>query len=128
MRIEHFAIASRSEEDSKNFFSELLGLKKVREFTVSAELMEQFFGVKKEHKVIRYQNDKMEVEVFITNDESSVKDILTHICVIVEDKVKLIEKAEPMGYKFIKVPRKDSDDFYLFLKDSFGNLYEIKSS
>ena len=128
MRIEHVAIASRSEEDSKRFFSELLGLEKVREFIVSADLMDQFFGVKKDQKVVRYKNEKVEVEVFITDDESSVKDMFTHICVIVEDKIKLIDRAEPMGFKITKVARKDSDDFYLFLKDSFGNLYEIKSA
>lgn len=127
MRIEHVALASRSEEDSHKFFSVLLGLEKVREFVVTEDLMEQFFNVKKEHKVIRYKKDQMEIEVFITNDSSKIKDLFTHICLFVKDKIDLLEKAEEMGYKFIKVPRKEGNDFYLFLKDEFGNLYEIKT-
>ena len=127
MRIEHVALASRSEEDSHKFFSVLLGFEKAREFVVSEDLMEQFFNIKKEHKVIRYKNDQMEIEVFITNDNSKVKDSFTHICLFVKDKIDLLGKAEEMGYKVTKVPRKEGNDFYLFLKDEFGNLYEIKS-
>ncbi|NHJ23080.1 MAG: hypothetical protein EAX89_00795 [Candidatus Lokiarchaeota archaeon] len=127
MRIEHIAIASKSEEESEEFFSKLLGLKKIREFVISADLTEQFFNVHKDQKIIRYSNNEMEVEVFITDDESRKKDIYTHTCIIVKDKMKLIEKADLMGYNVIKVARKGNDDFYLFLKDKFGNLYEIKS-
>ena len=127
MRIEHVALASRSEEESQKFFSRLLGFEKVREFVVSEDLMEQFFNIKKEHKVIRYKNEQIELEVFITNDNSNAKDLFTHICLFVKDKSELLENALEMEYKVIKVARKEVNDFYLFLKDDFGNLYEIKS-
>jgi catechol 2,3-dioxygenase-like lactoylglutathione lyase family enzyme len=127
MRIEHIAVASKSEEESRKFFSELLGLQKVRDFIVSADLTTQFFNINKDQKIIRYSNNEMEVEVFITDDESEAKDIFTHSCLLVKNKLDLIEKATLMGYKIIKVARRQSNDFYLFLKDSFGNLYEIKS-
>jgi len=127
LKIEHLAVSSNSEEDSDNFFIKLLGLKKLRSFVVSSDLMEQFFKVKKEHKVIRYGNEGLNVEIFITDDKSKVIDKFTHICLVIEDRAKLIDKARQMNYEVIKVPRKNSDVFYLFLKDKFGNLYEIKS-
>ena len=126
MKIEHLAVSSNSEEDSDNFFIKLLGLKKLRSFVVSSDLMEQFFKVKKEHKVIRYGNEEVSIEVFITDDKSKVLDKFTHICLVIEDRAKLIDTARQMNYEVIKVPRKNSDVFYLFLKDKFGNLYEIK--
>ncbi|GAG59308.1 unnamed protein product [marine sediment metagenome] len=126
MKIEHLAVSSNSEEDSDNFFIKLLGLKKLRSFVVSSDLMEQFFKVEKEHKVIRYGNEEVSVEVFITDDKSKVLDKFTHMCLVIEDRAKLIDVARQMNYEVIKVPRKDSDVFYLFLKDKFGNLYEIK--
>jgi len=126
LKIEHLAVSSNSEEDSDNFFVKLLGLKKLRSFVVSSDLMEQFFKVKKEHKVIRYGNEEVSVEVFITNDKSKVIDKFTHMCLVIEDRAKLIDTARQMNFEVIKVPRKDSDVFYLFLKDKFGNLYEIK--
>lgn len=126
MKIEHLAVSSNSEEDSDNFFIKLLGLKKLRSFVVSSDLMEQFFKVKKEHKVIRYGNEEVSIEVFITDDKSKVLDKFTHICLVIEDRAKLINTARQMNYEVIKVPRKNSDVFYLFLKDKFDNLYEIK--
>ena len=126
MKIEHFAVSSNNEEDSDRFFIELLDMKKERAFAVSEDLMEQFFGVRKEQKIVRYGNDEVSVEAFITNDNSKVIDRFTHICLIIEDREKLIEKAKKLNFEVIKVPRKNSDGFYLFLKDHFGNLYEIK--
>jgi len=126
LKIEHLAVSSNTEEDSDNFFIKLLGLKKLRSFVVSNELMEQFFKVKKEHKVIRYGNEEVSIEVFITDDKSKVIDKFTHMCLVIEDRAKLIDTARQMNYEVIKVPRKNSDVFYLFLKDKFGNLYEIK--
>lgn len=126
MKIEHLAVSSNSEDNSDNFFIKLLGLKKLRSFVVSSDLMEQFFKVKKEHKVIRYGNEEVSIEVFITDDKSKVIDKFTHMCLVIEDRAKLIDTARQMNYEVIKVPRKNSDVFYLFLKDKFGNLYEIK--
>ena len=126
MKIEHLAVSSNAEEDSDNFFIKLLGLKKLRSFVASSELMEQFFKVKKEHKVIRYGNEDVNIEVFITDDKSKVIDKFTHMCLVIEDRAKLIDTARQMNYEVIKVSRKNSDVFYLFLKDKFNNLYEIK--
>jgi hypothetical protein len=126
LKIEHFAVSSNSEEDSEQFFIELLDMKKERAFVVSDDLMEQFFGVRKEQKIVRYRNDEMSVEAFITDDNSKAMDKFTHTCLVIKDREKLIEKAKHLNFKVIKVPRKNKDGFYLFLKDRFGNLYEIK--
>jgi len=126
LKIEHVAVSSNTEEDSDRFFIELLGMEKERAFVVSDDLIEQFFGVRKELKIIRYGKDDVSVESFITNDNSKVNDLFTHICLIIEDREKLIEKATELSFEVIKVPRKNSDGFYLFLKDNYGNLFEIK--
>lgn len=126
MKVDHIAIASPTEKESDKFFIELLGLKKVRTFSVPTNLMETFFGVKKEQEVIRYENENISVEVFITNDNSQAKDIFTHSCLTVKNRDKLVEKASWMEFTVIKVPRKNSNGYYLFIKDSFQNLYEIK--
>lgn len=124
--IEHIAVASNSEADSDKFFVELLGLKKVRSFSVSAEKMIEFFGVNQEQNFIRYDMDDLGVEVIITDDNSKSKDIFTHSCLIVEDRDKIVDKAISLGFKTIKVLRNDGNGFYLFIKDIYGNLYEIK--
>ena len=124
--LEHIAIASNNENDSDEFFVKLLGLKKTRSFIVSSDLMEKFFGVSKEQKIIRYEKEALSFEVFITNDDSKAKDVFTHSCLLIENRDDFVNKASSMGYNVVKVPRKEGEGYYLFIKDSFQNLYEIK--
>jgi len=126
LKIEHIAVSSNSEEKADEFFIELLGMRKERDFVVPEELMEQFFNVKKEQRIIRYENEDLSVEAFITDDKNHAQDRFTHTCLIVEDRMRLIEKAKKLNLEVIQVPRKNSDGFYLFLKDTYGNLFEIK--
>ncbi len=126
MKIEHIAVCANSEVDSDKFFMELLGLKKSRSFIVSANKMVKFFGVNKDQNFIRYENMNFGVEVIITEDDSKAKDIYTHPCLIIEERDKLVEKALSMGFPVIKVPRDDGSGYYLFIKDNYDNLYEIK--
>ncbi len=126
MQLEHLAIANNSEKESDKFFMNLLGCEKTRSFMVSSDLMEQFFNLKKEQKIVKYEKDNVSFEVFITDDDNHAKDILTHSCLVIEDREELVNKARLMGFETIKVPRKNDEGFYLFLKDSYKNLYEIK--
>ena len=126
MKIEHIAVSSNSEEEADEFFMNLLELKKERDFVVPEDLMEQFFNVKKAQRIIRYENEDLSIEAFITDDKNQARDRFTHTCLIVEDRIRLIERANKLNIKVIKVPRKNSEGFYLFLKDSYGNLFEIK--
>ena len=127
MKIEHVAVASNSEVNSDDFYMSLLKLQKVKSFTVSKELMNQFFGVNKDQQITRYSNDSVNIEVFITNTNEKSFDKFTHTCIIVEDRDKLVDDARKKGYQVSKVPREGSDIYYLFIKDDFGNIFEIKS-
>jgi hypothetical protein len=126
MKVEHIAVGYNSEEEADRFFIELLRLTKVRSKWVSVDLMKEFFGVNKECKFIIYTNNQVSFEVFITNDESKVQDIYTHYCLLVENQEMFLSKASSMGYNVVKVPRRDGDGYYLFIKDLFQNLYEVK--
>ena len=126
MKIEHIAVSSNSEEEADKFFINLLELKRERDFVVSEDLMEQFFSIKKAQRIIRYENEDLSVEAFITDDKNQALDKFTHTCLIVEDRIKLIERAKKLHIKVIQVPRKNSEGFYLFIQDSYGNLFEIK--
>lgn len=125
-KVDHFAVAANTKKQADKFFNGLLGLKKTREFEVNAEKMEKFFGVKKTTQLVRYENDKVAAEIFITEDKSKANDLFTHQCIIVNDKDKFLWKAETLGYEITKVPREEKNSYYLFIKDSFGNIYEIK--
>jgi catechol 2,3-dioxygenase-like lactoylglutathione lyase family enzyme len=126
MKIEHIAVGYHSEEESDRFFIELLGLKKVRSKIVSSDLMQRFFGVERDHKFVVYGNHEANFEVFITNEKGQAQDTYTHSCLLVDNRDELVVKASLMGFGIVKVPRQESGGYYLFITDSFNNLYEIK--
>lgn len=128
MKIEHVAIGYNSEEEADKFFIDLLGLKKIRSKSVSIDLMQSFFGVKKETKFVIYGDKDSSFEVFITNDDSKAHDIYSHFCLLIENRDEFVAKASSMGFDVIKVPRKEGEGYYLFVKDLFDNLYEIKEN
>ena len=128
MKFEHVGIGYNSEEEADKFFIDLLGLNKIRSKSVSKDLMQSFFGVQKESKLVLYGDDDSSFEVFIADDDSKAQDIYTHSCLFIKNRDEFVARAISMGFDVIKVPRKDSEGYYLFIKDLFNNLYEIKEN
>jgi hypothetical protein len=93
-----------------NAIPDLLDMKKTRSMTLAADLTKQFFGINKEQKIIRYSSQNLEMEVFITNDTSKVRDRFTHLCLSTENCENLTNKASSMGFTVIKI----------ILKNEFG--------
>ncbi len=128
MELEHIGVAANSETDSDRFFVELLGLQKTRSFSVSADLTQALFGLARETSVLRYGSDAVSIEVFITEDDSRATDVFSHPCLMVADRAALAERAKAMGLDVRQVPKPGGDSYLLFIKDFFGNMYEIKQA
>lgn len=128
MRLEHIALAFNSEELSDKFFIHLLGLTKTRSFSVSPDLTKSFFGIQRETSVIRYSSEWLDVEVFIADNQAGAQDRFTHVCLEVDNQTELANRARSMGLDVIQVPKKSGESYYIFIKDFFGNSYEIKDS
>jgi catechol 2,3-dioxygenase-like lactoylglutathione lyase family enzyme len=127
MKLNHFAVSANSIEEAEKFFKDLLGLKKTRSFAVSADLIKEFFDVEREEQLLRYEGGEVAAEIFINQEREKNTNIFAHVCLEMENRDSLVEKADKLGFPVIKVPRKSGDSYYLFLKDNFGNIYEIKS-
>lgn len=125
MIVNHYAVSFKSKVESDKFFVELFGLEKLREFTAEKNLMKALLGVERDLDIIRYGNDKVDIEVLIVDEPPEKKGKINHICVVVDNMDLILEKAKEMGYETRTHPRKDSG-YYFFVKDSSSNLYEIK--
>ncbi|MDX1799269.1 MAG: hypothetical protein R3255_11520 [Candidatus Lokiarchaeia archaeon] len=126
IKFEHMAVGYNSEEEADKFFVDLLGLNKIRSKSVPYDLMEKFFGINQEQKFVVYGKDDFNFEVFITNDMSKAKDLFTHSCLLIKNRDEFVNRATSMDFDVVKVPRNDGIGYYLFIKDAFQNLYEIK--
>ena len=125
MKLEHIALSAHTEAEADKFFIELPGMERKRSFTVAKELMEKFFGISQESQFLRYTNGNLDIEVMLSEDGVLAQDKFTHTCLLVEDIEELFTRAQQLGLTTNKVPRKETG-FYYFLRDYYGNLYEIK--
>ena len=126
MKLEHCALTCRSAEEAESFFSGLLGLKKLRAFTIPGGLAGEIFGENSDRDVVRYGNQDFDVEVFLVGKTSEEKLTFSHLCLEVEDREAFYEKAREMKFETKKIPRPDGNGYHLFVRDASGNLYEIK--
>ncbi len=128
MQIDHCAVPSRTAEDAEAFFAGLLGLKRLYSFRLPGELAVSIFDVNRELEVIRYGNDSLHVEVYLTGETDEEPPAFSHLCLLVKDRDTLARKAEEMNLEVRKVPKMEGNSYYLFIRDQAGNRYEIKES
>ncbi len=124
MNLLHIALHCPSEKKADIFFNKILGLKQKKQFKISSSLSKQFFGIEKEGEVKLFSNNNVCFEIFITAIKPKIA--YEHICLMVEDKEKLIAKCKKYGIQTY-ITKKDKKEF-LFVKDYAGYLYEIKET
>ena len=120
--LNHVALQCLNKEEVEIFFIKILGIPKVKNFTLSEGLSESIFGINKRVEVEVYDNGKTRFEVFI--GQSNRIPGYEHICIEVEDKKEFIECCKKYGREPLIVKKEGKD--LLFVRDFSNNLYEIK--
>ncbi len=120
--LNHVALQCLNKEETEIFFTKILGIPKVKNFTISEGLSESIFGINKRVEVEVYDNGKTRFEVFI--GQSNRTPGYEHICIEVEDKKGFIDRCKKYGREPLIVKKEGKD--LLFVRDFSNNLYEIK--
>lgn len=118
----HVALQFSDKEKADIFFNKILEMPKVKTFTVSEELSENIFGIKKLVEVEVYDNGEARFEVFIRG--TSVIHGYEHTCIETNNKKEFIARCKKYGIKPLIVKKEGKD--LLFVRDFSNNLYEIK--
>ena len=82
----------------------------------------KIFKINKNIEVLVYENNKIKFEIFIT-DKKYYKNF-DHVCLEIYNKKELIEKCKENNIEYLYVDKDNKK--LLFIKDNFGNLFEIK--
>ena len=120
--LNHVALQCFDKEKAEIFFTRILGIPKVKNFTVSENLSKDIFGLNESVDIDVYANDNIRFEVFIGKE--SITPTYEHICIEVGNKIELINRCKKYGIEPLIVD-KDGKDL-LFVRDFSNNLYEIK--
>jgi len=120
--LNHVALQCSNKEKAEIFFTKILGISKVKNFTISEGLSESIFGINKRVEVEVYDNGMTRFEVFI--GQSNRAPSYEHICIEVDNKKEFTDRCKKYGIEPFVIKKEGKD--LLFVRDFSNNLYEIK--
>ncbi len=126
MILRHIALTCSSEQNSDQFYRDLLGLKKSEPKTIPPALSKALFDIDSELKIINYLDQNLHFEIFFTRQNTSGTRSVAHACIAVDDLRVFLEKCNALQVKVIQVPK--GDKLLTFISDHDGNLFEIINS
>lgn len=126
MKLSHVALLCSSEQNADDFYRDILGLRRIKAFTLPRDLAGSIFGVESECPVLLYGNDQCQVEVFLANPSGETGPRFEHLCMEVEDRDAFMQSCQAANLEVSLVPK--GDRFLMFVKDFDGNLFEIKEA
>ncbi|MBT3261611.1 VOC family protein [bacterium] len=123
MLLNHVALNILNQEEFKNFYQNILGMKESKSFILNKNLAKNIFNIAKEIPVLLCQKDELYLELAI-NPVKNEKQRFFHLCISVNNREALLKKAKENNYEAIHIKR-DSPDL-IFIKDKNGNCFELK--
>jgi len=122
MKLEHIALSVSDYKEIEKFYTNVLGMKQIKNFVLRKELAANIFEINEEITVFLLQKDRVVFEIFITTEYR--KQAFDHVCISIKNREEFINKVLLNGYKVIRIEREIFD--LLFVKDKDENIFEIK--
>ena len=120
--IHHVAVMCTDRVKAEVFFTKILGIARMKNFLLSAEMANAIFGVSEKVEVDVFDDGCTRFEVFYM--KSKRKFLFEHICIEVKRKHEFIVRCNEFGLEPFEV-QKDGKTL-LFVRDFSDNLYEVK--
>lgn len=122
MKLEHIALNITDPQEVKKFYQNVLGMVEVRNYELDKDLANLFFNIRENTLVYLMQKDDLFLELFIN---TKLRDYgFNHICIYVDNRESIVDKAKNNSYKCIRRKREYFDQ--IFISDNSGNIFEIK--
>ncbi|MBU1487784.1 VOC family protein [bacterium] len=120
--LNHIGLEVTDKEKARIFFEEILGIPKVRGFTLSSDLAYAIFGRREEVETETFTKEDISFEVFIAKERANL--IYAHTCLEVQNREEILAKCKSYGLTPNIVKKGEKE--LLFIRDFSGNLFEIK--
>lgn len=122
MQLEHIALNIADSQEVKNFYHNVLGMIEIRNYELDKNLAKQFFNIYKNTTVYLMQKDDFVLELFVNDNYVNIS--FSHVCIKVNNREEMVEKAIANSYKYIRREREHFDQ--IFISDKSGNIFELK--
>lgn len=124
MKLEHVALTVTSYNEIEQFYHEILGMREIKRFTLNKALSMDIFSIEKETAVFQLQKDTLLLEIFLTPERRDPG--FNHICISINNREEIVNKATQYSYKCLRIKREYSD--LIFITDNSGNIFEVKQN
>ena len=94
MRLHHVAMVCTSLENADLFCGEILGLEKIKTFTLPEDLADQIFEIAATCDMITYGDENLTIEVFLVGKTPDQQKGFGHFCLEVENRDDFLNKCE----------------------------------
>jgi catechol 2,3-dioxygenase-like lactoylglutathione lyase family enzyme len=121
--IEHVALECDTIDHAKQLYEDLFGCKLVKKFVLSASLSQEVFSINQPIDVVVYSSSSGIFEIFITGKTDELAGF-RHVCISVKDIESFLYDCEQLHIETIIVEKNEKR--YVFLRDTIGNIFEIK--
>lgn len=121
--IEHIALECNSLDNAKLLYEDLFGCTLVKTFVLSSALSNEVFSINRTVDVVVYKSCSGVFEVFITEREQRISGF-QHICISVKDIESFLNDCKRLKFETITIEKNGKR--YVFLRDTIGNVFEIK--
>ncbi|MEW6109174.1 MAG: VOC family protein [Nitrospirota bacterium] len=124
MVFDHIGIINKNEDEAVRFYRDLLGLKKIKESTVTSALSSRLFSLEREIKMLVFEVENIRIEIFIMPDFRPQLPNIPHFSLRVRDFKGFLERIGRAGVRVISGLRNDRTVY--FIEDFSENRIEIK--
>lgn len=125
MRLNHIALGIQRVGELNDFYKNILGFHRERQFSIDALLAEKLFGLTVPAEVFLYKKEDVYIELFLSTEKTIHG--FAHVCIDVADCESLVQRSKDAGYPVIRVERELKPDL-IFIQDQAGNAFEIKKA
>ncbi len=125
MKLHHTGLCNANIDQARLFYAQLLGLEEKYTFHLEPDLAKQIFGLEESFTVLVFGNQNLQLEIFVASN-AALRQVspVNHLCLEVKDRHALLNKCQQAGIEIIQLERNGRP--LIFIKDFFGNLFEIK--
>lgn len=122
-RLRHVGLSIRGRAEIDDFYVDVLGLEKAREFDLPDEYAREIFRRQEGPPVAQLSGQGADLELFL-GGKGPEKGSFAHVCLSFPDRGKVLARAEKKGYEVTIIPRQGKADL-AFIADRSGNKFEI---
>ena len=118
----HVAVSCLDKEKTNLFFTTILGIPKIKSFSLPIDLSKEIFNILTSVDVEVFSNESSTFEVFYHGESNT--NSFSHVCLELANKDRFFKKCSQYGLLPIIVDKNGKKLF--FIRDFSRNLFELK--